>query len=76
MNGAEPQGVSRRQALAGMALAPVALRALLAGKGLDGAAAAAGGSGGGLHHAPRAKRIVWLFMAGALHNILQRLQLY
>jgi hypothetical protein len=43
---------TRRSFLGSLALAPVALQAALANQG-------------GLHHAPRAKRVVWLFMAGA-----------
>ena len=43
---------TRRSFLGSLALAPVALQAALANHG-------------GLHHAPRAKRVIWLFMAGA-----------
>jgi hypothetical protein len=43
---------TRRSFLGSLALAPVALQAALANQG-------------GLHHAPRAKRVIWLFMAGA-----------
>ena len=65
--------MNRREFLwqSGGGLGGIALTALMAG---DGLLAAEGGTAGlrpdgGLHHAPRAKRVVQLFMAGAASHI-------
>jgi len=57
-------GLSRREMLRryGMGLGGMALAGLMGGAG--GSAAAAGGVLGSGHHAPRAKRVIYLFMSG------------
>ncbi len=60
-----PRTLSRREWLerAGGGCGAIALHALLAGE-LDGAVA-----GGKLHHAPRAKRLIFLFMTGGVSHV-------
>ncbi len=71
-----PDSIARRSFLKrhGVALGAIALRSMLAGN-----ASAASGPGAGskrplgviekLHHAPRAKRIIWLYMAGGMTHL-------
>ena len=65
-----PSAVGRRSFLgrSGLSLGSMALTSLLAGKGVAGSSAEAGVLRP-LHHRPRVKRVIWLYMAGGMSHL-------